>query len=356
MFSSSLSPTAVPLLPTEMKAVAYRKAGELDAYGALLDVTVPLPNLRPMDVLVEVKAIAVNPVDTKIRKSRMPAEGELGILGWDAAGVVVAVGTQVQAYAVGDRVYYAGDLTRAGSNSQYHAVDERIVGRMPTQLDFAQAAALPLTAITAWELLVNRLELAGPTAAHPEPVLLVSGAAGGVGSILVQLARLKTQARIVATASRPESAAWVLQMGAHDVINHQLPLADELNRIGVAQVTHVVSLVDTAAYYEQFIAALAPQGKLALIDDPQVPLDLRPLKLTSLSLHWELMFTRSMFQTPDIRDQQLLLNEVAELIDQGKLKSTVAQVLSPMSAATLTKAHQFLEQGKTIGKIVVTNS
>ncbi len=353
-------PTTIPTtiattgnLPTEMPAVGYFASLPASDAQALVDLRLPLPTPGDYDLLVEVKAIAVNPVDTKIRLRRAPAAGQADILGWDAAGVVVATGAKVSRFTVGDAVYYAGDLTRPGSNSQYQLVDERITGHKPASVDFAEAAALPLTAITAWELLFDRLQLQQPSPAHPAPVLLVSGAAGGVGSVLVQLARQLTNAIVIGTASRPESAAWVTQMGAHHVINHQLPLADELARIGVAQVSHVASLVDTGAYYQQFIDALAPQGKLALIDDPAAPLDIRPLKLKSLSLHWELMFTRSMFQTPDLLAQHQLLNEVAALIDAGRLKTTLGSVSGPINAENLRQAHLLQEQGKVIGKQVL---
>lgn len=340
-------------LPAVMPAVGYTQSLSSDDPAALLDVMLPLPQPGDFDLLVEVKAVAVNPVDTKIRQRRQPAAGQTEVLGWDAAGVVVAVGAKVSLFAVGDAVYYAGDLTRPGSNSQYQLVDERITGHKPASLSFAEAAALPLTAITAWELLFDRLQLQHANPALPKPVLLVSGAAGGVGSVLLQLARQKTNAVVIGTASRPQSAAWALQMGAHHVIDHQLPLAAELNRIGIPQVTHVVSLVDTAAYYQQFIDALAPQGKLALIDDPLQVLDIRPLKVKSLSLHWELMFTRSMFQTPDLLAQHQLLNEVAAMVDAGQLKTTLGAMLGPVNAANLRHAHQLLEQGRVIGKLVL---
>ncbi len=354
MTTPTLTATSTqPTLPTQMPAVGYYQSLPIAHPDALQDVQLPLPAPGDFDLLVEVKAIAVNPVDYKIRQNRAPAPGSAAVIGWDAAGVVVAVGRNVSQFQVGDAVFYAGDITRPGANSQYQLVDARIVGRKPQRLDFAAAAALPLTAITAWELLFDRLQLDAPSAALPEPVLLVSGAAGGVGSILIQLAKQLTKARIIATASRPESAAWVTQMGAHEVINHRLPLAQELARIGVAHVTHVVSLADTAAYYQQFIDALAPQGKLALIDDPKEPLDIRPLKLKSLSLHWELMFTRSMFNTPDLLAQHHLLNRVAELVDAGQLQTTVGQHLGKINATNLRQAHALLESGQVIGKLVL---
>ena len=335
-----------------MKAVAYYHSLPADHADALQDVDLPTPTPGPRDLLVEVKAISVNPVDTKIRRNVAPTDGDAKVLGWDASGIVKAVGSEVSLFQPGDRVYYAGAINRAGANSELHVVDERIVGHMPNSLPFAEAAALPLTAITAWELLFDRLQLDQP-ATYSQKVLLISGAAGGVGSIMVQLAKLRSNAIVIGTASRPESQDWVKALGADYVINHQLPLAEELTRIGIKEVSHIASLVDTAAYYEQFIAALAPQGKLALIDDPKTALDIRPLKLKSLSLHWELMFTRSLFQTPDQIAQQQLLQKVSALVDAGLLKSTAGQHLGAINAANLRQAHTLLEQGSVIGKLVL---
>ncbi|WP_333795827.1 zinc-binding alcohol dehydrogenase family protein [Rheinheimera sp.] len=336
-----------------MQAIGYYQSLPADHPEALLDIELPMPVATGFDLLVKVEAIAANPVDYKIRQRRTPVDGKAEVLGWDAAGTVVAVGENVTLFAPGDTVYYAGALNRPGANSEFHLVDERLVGRKPSNLSFAEAAALPLTAITAWELLFDRLQLDKPAPQFAKKVLLVSGAAGGVGSILLQLARELTDATIIATASRPQSQQWVRDLGAHYVINHQLPLADELKRIGIQQVSHVISLVDTARYYAEFIEALAPQGKLALIDDPAEALDIRPLKLKSLSLHWELMFTRSLFQTPDQIAQHQLLNQLSTLVEQGKINSTQGELLGKINAANLRRAHQQLESGQTIGKLVL---
>lgn len=343
-------------LPKTMHAIGYTESLAIENPLALQDLTLPLPALKPHDLLVKISAIAANPVDYKIRKNRPASAEKPEILGWDAVGTVVATGEAVTLFNTGDQVFYAGALDRPGANSEYHAVDERLVGHKPKTLSDAEAAALPLTAITAWELLFDRLQLDQPAttpATYQQKVLLVSGAAGGVGSVMVQLAKLRTDAIVIGTASRPESQDWVKALGADYVINHQLPLAEELARIGIKEVSHIASLVDTAAYYDQFIAALAPQGKLALIDDPKTALDIRPLKLKSLSLHWELMFTRSLFQTPDQQQQHQLLNEVATLVDSGQLKSTVGQQLGTINAANLRQAHALLEQGTVIGKLVL---
>lgn len=333
-----------------MKAVAYRQSLPIDHAEALLDIELPDPTPGPHDLLVEVQAISVNPVDTKIRRNVAPEAGSAKVLGWDVAGVVRAVGSDVQHYQVGDAVYYAGALDRAGANSELHVVDERIVGRRPASLQVAQAAALPLTAITAWELLFERLGVReGEGQGHS---LLVVGAAGGVGSILIQLARQLTDLTVIGTASRAETQDWVRDLGAHHVIDHSQPLAAQLQALGIAQVEMVASLTHTDLHLEQLVEVLAPQGKLALIDDP-THLDVLKLKRKSLSLHWEFMYTRSMFQTDDMIEQQRLLNRVAELIDSGVLKTTLGEHFGRIDAANLRRAHALLESGQARGKIVL---
>ncbi|MBU2292828.1 MAG: zinc-binding alcohol dehydrogenase family protein [Gammaproteobacteria bacterium] len=335
-----------------MKAVAYYQPLPIDHADALQDVELPAPTPGPRDLLVEVKAISVNPVDTKIRRNVAPEDGAAKVLGWDASGIVKAVGSDVSLFQPGDRVYYAGAINRAGANSELHVVDERIVGRMPEKLAFAEAAALPLTAITAWELLFERLQVSQGSADLGQSLLIV-GAAGGVGSILVQLARQLTGLTVIGTASRPETQAWVRQLGAHHVIDHRQPLSEELKRIGINQVTHVASLTQTDQHYAQLVEALAPQGRLALIDDPEQPLDIMPLKRKSLSLHWELMFTRSLFETADMIEQHRLLQRVAELVDAGTLHTTLGEHFGSINAANLRRAHTLLESGTAKGKIVL---
>ena len=335
-----------------MKAVAYYQSLPIDHVDALQDVELPAPTPGPRDLLVEVKAISVNPVDTKIRRNVAPEDGAAKVLGWDASGIVKAVGSDVSLFQPGDRVYYAGAINRAGANSELHVVDERIVGRMPAKLAFAEAAALPLTAITAWELLFERLQVSQGSADLGQSLLIV-GAAGGVGSILVQLARQLTGLTVIGTASRPETQAWVRQLGAHHVIDHRQPLSEELKRIGINQVTHVASLTQTDQHYAQLVEALAPQGRLALIDDPEQPLDIMQLKRKSLSLHWELMFTRSLFETADMIEQHRLLQRVAELVDAGTLKTTLGEHFGSINAANLRRAHALLESGTARGKIVL---
>jgi zinc-binding alcohol dehydrogenase family protein len=335
-----------------MKAVAYYQSLPMDHADALQDVELPAPTPGPRDLLVEVKAISVNPVDTKIRRNVAPEDGAAKVLGWDASGIVKAVGSDVSLFQPGDRVYYAGAINRAGANSELHVVDERIVGRMPAKLAFAEAAALPLTAITAWELLFERLQVSQGSADLGQSLLIV-GAAGGVGSILVQLARQLTGLTVIGTASRPETQAWVRQLGAHHVIDHRQPLSEELKRIGINQVTHVASLTQTDQHFAQLVEALAPQGRLALIDDPEQPLDIMQLKRKSLSLHWELMFTRSLFETADMIEQHRLLQRVAELVDAGTLHTTLGEHFGSINAANLRRAHTLLESGTAKGKIVL---
>lgn len=335
-----------------MKAVGYRRALPIHDPEALIDVTVPEPTPGPHDLVVDIKAISVNPVDTKVRQSSDPAAGETKVLGWDAAGVVRAVGNEVTLFRPGDNVWYAGSLARSGTNAELHLVDERIAGKMPASLSFAQAAALPLTAITAWELLFDRLDVSREPLPRGE-TLLVIGAAGGVGSILIQLAHKLTSLTVIGTASRPETVEWVRARGAHQVIDHRKPLAEELRRIGIPAVTHVASLTETQQHFSQIVEALAPQGKFALIDDPDVPLDIMQLKRKSASLHWEFMFTRSMFATPDMIKQHEILNRVAELVDQGVLVSTLAENFGTINATNLRRAHTRLESGTARGKIVL---
>ncbi len=334
-----------------MKAVGYHTPLPIDHPQALLDLELPAPTPGPHDLLVRVRAVSVNPVDTKVRKSAAPEAGAAKVLGWDAVGTVEALGSQVQGFAVGDRVYYAGSIDRPGSNAELHAVDARIAARAPATLSDAQAAALPLTSITAYELLFDRLRVARGAASQGQ-ALLVMGGAGGVGSVLIQLARQLTGLRVVATASRAETRQWCLDLGAHDVIDHRQPLASQLAALGLPQIDMVASLTHTADYFAQYVECLKPQGQIALIDDMPT-LDVVPLKRKSLSLHWELMFTRPLFGTPDLAAQGALLAEVAALADAGRLRSTLTATLGPIDAEHLRQAHALLESGTAIGKVVL---
>ncbi|GGJ91691.1 zinc-binding alcohol dehydrogenase family protein [Pseudomonas matsuisoli] len=334
-----------------MKAVGFHTSLPITDTNALVDLDLPEPVLGEHDLLVEVKAVSVNPVDTKVRRNMSPTNGEARVLGWDAAGIVRRVGAKATLFKEGDEVWYAGDLTRPGSNAQLHAVDERIVGPKPKQLDFAEAAALPLTAITAWELLFDRLKVqhADPTQRN---VLLVVGAAGGVGSVLLQLARRLTGLTVIGTASRPETQQWALEKGAHHVIDHSKPWAAQLSELGFSEVSHVISLTHTDSYLDQIVEVLQPEGQMALIDDPKA-LDIMPFKRKSLSVHWELMFTRPIFKTPTLARQHALLTRVSELVDEGIVSTTLTQRIAGINAENLRKAHAQIESATTRGKIVL---
>ena len=334
-----------------MRAVGYRKSLPITDAEALIDLDLPQPEPGPHDLLVKVEAISVNPVDTKVRRRAEPEAGGAKILGWDAAGTVLAIGPEVTEFAVGEAVFYAGDISRAGTNAEYHCVDSRIVGRKPRSLDWAQAAALPLTAITAWETLFDRLDVAKPVRGAP-PALLIVGGAGGVGSIAIQLARQLTDLTVIATASRPETAQWCRDLGADHVVDHAKPLSTEVAALGIGAPGLVFSTTNTDLHLSEIVALIAPQGRLALIDDP-ASLDVSLLKHKSLSLHWELMFTRSMFGTADIAEQGRLLNEVSRLVDDGRLRTTLGEHYGRIDARNLRRAHELIESGRAKGKIVL---
>jgi zinc-binding alcohol dehydrogenase family protein len=334
-----------------MKAVAYRKSLPIDDAQSLLDVALPQPEAVDRDLLVQVQAISVNPVDTKVRQ-RVDPQGADHVLGWDAAGTVVAIGPEVRRFKVGDAVWYAGDRNRAGANSEFHVVDERLAGRKPSTLGMAEAAAMPLTTITAWELLFDRLDIPRGTSGRPA-TLLVVGAAGGVGSMAVQLARRLTGLTVIGTASRPETRDWVKAMGAHHVVDHAKPLDGEVLAVAPEGVDYVLSLTKTEQHFAAFPKLTKPQGKIGLIDDPAEPIDVRLLKVKSISLHWESMFTRSAFHTDDMGEQGHLLDEVANLVDAGVIRTTLRENLGAINAANVRRAHQILESGTAIGKLVL---
>jgi zinc-binding alcohol dehydrogenase family protein len=338
-----------------MKAVGYVNSLPIAEPAALQDLDLPKPVPGPHDLLVKVAAISVNPVDFKVRQGRQGTAEAPVVLGWDAVGTVTEVGSAVSLFRPGDEVFYAGNIARPGSNAEYQLVDERITGRKPRSLDVFAAAALPLTALTAYEMLFDRLVIPRRDATNGTGTgkkLLIIGGAGGVGSIAIQLARQLTDLTVIATASRPESIAWVKQHGAHHAIDHRQPINEELARIGTEHVDYIFSTNASDHHWAAITAAIAPQGKIGLIDDPAA-VDVRPLKRKSASLHWELMFTRSIFTTPDIRRQHDILNEVADLVDRGVIKTTVAENFGTINAANLRRAHALLESGKSIGKIVL---
>ncbi|WP_130931808.1 zinc-binding alcohol dehydrogenase family protein [Pseudomonas sp. Sample_24] len=332
-----------------MKAITFTQhALPIDNPQALIDISLPKPTPGPRDLVVEVRAVSVNPVDTKVRAGTFTKEPK--ILGWDATGIVREIGSEVTLFQPGDEVFYAGSIARTGSYSEFHLVDERIVGHKPRSLSAADAAALPLTSITAWELLFDRLGVV--ESSGEGKYLLITGAAGGVGSMLVQLARQLTRLTVIGTASRQETADWVRQLGAHHVIDHSQPLLAQLQALGVPEIDYVASLTHTEQHFAQLIDVLKPQGRLGVIDDPE-SLDVMPLKRKSLSLHWELMFTRSLYETPDMINQHHLLNRVSALIDQGVLQTTVGEHFGAINAANMRRAHALVESGKARGKIVL---
>jgi zinc-binding alcohol dehydrogenase family protein len=334
-----------------MKAVGYRQSLPISEAASLIDVELPEPKPAGLDLLVQVRAVSVNPVDTKVRVRTSPGPGETKVLGWDAAGVVLKAGPEAKLFKPGDEVWYAGSVARPGTNSELHLVDERIVAKKPSSLSFAQAAALPLTSIAAWELLFDRFGVQ-PGKRPTEDTLLIIGAAGGVGSIFVQLARRLTGMTVIGTASRKVTADWVLSLGAHHVIDHSKPLSAELTRLGIPAVTHVASLTQTESHFPQIVESLAPQGKFGLIDDPRA-LDINLLKRKSISVHWEYMFTRPVFGTADMIAQHRLLSEVAELVDAGLIRTTFGEHFGRINAENLKRAHALIESGKAKGKIVL---
>ena len=334
-----------------MKAVGYQKSLPIEDAQALFDFETAKPEPTGRDIRVAVKAISANPVDYKVRKRAAPPAGETKILGYDAAGIVDAVGPDVSLFKPGDEVFYAGSILRQGTNAEFHLVDERIVGAKPKSLSFAQAAALPLTSITAWELLFDRLGAVPGKSVDPRTLLIVGGA-GGVGSILIQLARRLTGLTVVATATRPDSQAWCRDLGAHAVIDHAKPMKEQIEKLKLPPVALVASLTFTDQHYKAIADFMAPQGKFGLIDDPP-EFTMSAFKGKAISLHWESMFTRSSFQTPDMIAQHMLLNDVADLIDKGVLRTTLDQTFGTINAANLKRAHALLESGKSRGKIVL---
>ena len=333
-----------------MRAVGYEHSRPIDDAASLVDIELPRPEAQGHDILVAVRAVSVNPVDTKVRMRAQPDPGGWKVLGWDAAGTVEAVGPGATLFRPGDEVFYAGALGRSGTNAEFHLVDERIAGRKPASLSFTEAAALPLTAITAWEALFDRLDVRRPVPGAD--AVLIIGGAGGVGSIATQLARQLTGLTIITTASRPETRAWSQALGAHHVIDHAKPLAAEVAALGIGAPGFVFSTTNTGRHLAEVGKLIAPQGRFAVIDDPPA-LDVLPFKQKSVSVHWEFMFTRSMFETADIGEQGVLLNEVARLVDAGTLRTTLGESFGAINAANLRRAHALLESGRAKGKIVL---
>lgn len=337
-----------------MKAVGLTRYLPIEDGESLLNLELPVPKVSGHDLLIRIYAIAVNPVDTKVRKPKDKVETVPKVLGWDAAGEVVEAGPDCSLFKVGDRVYYAGDITRQGCNAEYQLMDERIVGHMPQSLSFEQAAALPLTSVTAWECLFDRLGISQDPAKNQGKSLLIIGGAGGVGSIAIQLASKIAGLTVIATASRPETTQWVKALGAHHAINHHRDLIPQMAAIGIPQPDYILCNNDTDAYFNTMAELIKPQGRICSIVETAKPVNLGLLKNKSVTFVWEMMFTRPMYQTPDMIEQHHILDRVAKLVDEGTLKTTVNEVLSPINAANLRKAHAQLEAGTTIGKIVLS--
>jgi NADPH2:quinone reductase len=335
-----------------MRAVGYKTPLPIAEDQSLVDVELPKPVVSGRDLLVAIKAVGLNPVDTKVRAGAGPNGDAWKVLGYDAAGVVVEAGPDTTAFKPGDEVFYAGSITRPGTDAEFHLVDERIVGAKPATLGWAEAAALPLTAITAWEALFDRLDVKGRAVPGAAPAILVIGGAGGVASVAIQLARRLTDLAVIATASGPESAARVVDLGAHHVVDHSKPLAPQIAALGLGAPGFVFSTTNTSDHIADIAALIAPQGRFALIDDPAV-LDVAPFKRKSVSVHWEFMFTRSMFGTADIGEQGRLLNEVSRLVDAGTVRAAPTTTLGPIDAATLKRAHALVESGRARGKLVL---
>lgn len=335
-----------------MKAVGMTHYLPIDQADSLLDVEIPKPSASGHDLLVQVQAISVNPVDTKIRAPKDQVEENPRILGWDVAGIVVEVGNQVTHFQVGDEVFYAGSVTRAGGNSEYHLVDERIVGHKPKSLDFAAAAALPLTALTAWEAIHERLGISEDAVSNAGHTILIINAAGGVGSIATQLAHL-AGLTVIGTASRPETSDWAKAHGTDHVINHHDAFVPQLKKIGFSDVDYILCLNHTDQHWQHMADAIAPQGKICSIVETEQPIDLEALKNKSATFVWEFMFTRSMYGTDDMSEQGVILNRIASQIDEGKLRTTETKRLHPINATQLREAHRLLEAGDMIGKLVL---
>ena len=335
-----------------MKAVGLYKYLPIDHSESLQDVEIETPKPQTRQLLVKVHAIGVNPVDTKMRSPQDKVEESPRILGWDAAGVVEAVGPDVTLFNPGDDVFYAGSFIQPGCNSEFHIVDERIVGAKPKSLDFTQAAAMPLTSITAWEALFDRLEV-DSSGADSGKQLLILGGAGGVGSIATQFAKQVANLTVTSTASRPESKKWCKELGVDHIINHYLDIPEQVNDLGIEGYDFILCFNDTDEHWQSMASVIAPQGKICSIVETAADVDLGALKSKSATFVWEFMFTRSMYETDDMIEQHHLLNRVAALIDEGKVKTTINEVMEPINAKNLKSAHATIEGRHAIGKIVL---
>ena len=334
-----------------MRGVGLYQHLPIEKPDSLLDLDLPKPEPAGHDLLVRIESVSVNPVDTKVRAPGKPARTTPLVLGWDAAGVVDAIGAAVAMFKPGDKVFYAGDITRPGSNSEFHLVDERIVGHRPRSLSAEAAAAFPLVSITAYEALFDRLGV-NPDGRSRGRTLLVIAGAGGVGSMTIQLAKM-AGLTVLATASRPESIEWVKHLGADHVLDHRRPLRPQLESAGYKTVHYILNCADTDAYWDAMADAIVPQGKICTIVENKGPLDQQVMKLKSVTHVWELMFTRSKYQTEDMVEQHKLLERIAGWIDGGMIKGILREKLEPINAANLKKAHAKLQSGTMIGKLAL---
>ncbi|MEB2846451.1 zinc-binding alcohol dehydrogenase family protein [Rhizobiales bacterium RZME27] len=335
-----------------MKAIGYKIPSPISDRDSLIDIELPKPQPEGRDILVQVKAVSVNPVDYKVRRSASPDDGsDWKVIGWDATGIVAEVGNEVASFQVGDEVWYAGSITRPGANAEFHLVDERIVGKKPSKLNWAEAAALPLTSLTAWEAFFDRLDVKKPVSGAA-PAVLIIGGAGGVGSITIQIARQFTDLTVIATASRPETQEFVKSLGAHHVVDHSKPLASQIAALGIGAPAFVFSTTQTAQHVDNIVELIAPQGRFCLIDDPS-GFDIMAFKRKAVSIHHELMFTRAIYGTPDMDEQARILNEISAAVDDGRISTTATNNCGQINAANLKKAHEQLESGSTIGKVVL---
>jgi NADPH:quinone reductase len=334
-----------------MKAIGFKTSLPISAADSFIEFEAEPLKATGRNMLVKIAAIGVNPVDFKIRQNS--AKDKVlevpKIIGWDAVGIVAEVGDEVTLFKKGDEVYYAGDITKSGCNAEYQLVDERIAGKKPASLSAAEAAAMPLTVLTAWEILFDRIRI---NDADKGKTILIIGGAGGVGSIAIQIAKKIAGLTVIATASRPESIDWCKKQGADVVVNHK-NLAAEVRKAGFEQVDFIVDFVDVNQYWNDFVELIKPQGRIGSISDPVETVNLRQLKGKSLSFHWELMFTRSMFQTDDMIAQHEILDNVADLLDKGILTSTLNTTMDGFTVENLKRAHQLLESGSAIGKVVL---
>ena len=335
-----------------MKAIGFKTSLAITEAESFIEFETPIPVPTARDILVKIEAIAVNPVDYKIRQNSLKdkVQDSPKIIGWDAIGTVESVGSEVGFFKPGDKVFYAGDIMKPGSNQEYQLVDERIVGKAPKKISIAQAAAMPLTSLTAWELLFDRMRLSQERD-KGKSILIIAGA-GGMGSIAIQMAKKLLGLTVIATASRPDTIEWCKKMGADYVVDHR-ELLPEMEKIGFPQVNFIVDFFNVNQYWDAFVQLIKPQGQIGSISDPAEPVKLRQLKSKSVSFHWELMFTRSMFQTDDMGEQHKILSNVADLLDEGTLESTLQTTLKGCTVENLKEAHRLLESNKTIGKLVI---